>query len=343
MLAMCVGVPGTGKSYFMVSFLKKYFEYDAFFDFYTIKEGYLILSNISGLKLFGDGCWNIESPEILGNPKKGVEGKYTREEFFTVDNMKRIMEKTGKKNIILALDEIQQQHYFPKKFDHPDVNYLWEYHRHIGMHIIFGTQNIRQVSSSVVYQAEYLAHGKLRSKKIMGGMSYRFTDNVGGYLYDKTLRTDQAVFRTYQSATTDEAVKPKNAILHWMIITIVFLVVAGGLFKTALTIVKNKANPEYTKKQVSPSAARLMQTPSAVPSSPPPSPRVPVQSQLSSVRRVPLVPVADNHQVVAINDNLPHVIGLVGDVNGKNTKYLLSTGRIATCKKQLNIGDIYIP
>jgi len=357
MQAAVVGVPGTGKTYYMVSYLKKHFTYDEFFREYTIKSDVLIITNIAELKFFGSSCWNIESPEILGDASRGITGKYSREQFFTVDNMQRIMEKTGKKNIILALDEIQKDQYFPYGYKHPDVLYLFAYHRHIGMDILLGTQDVSLVSRGVIAQCEYLAHGKLRSKKLFGAMSYRFTDNKGNYMYDKTLKTDKQVFSAYQSASVDEANKPKNAVLHWIVITSLFLVVAGGLFKTALAMVANKAKPENARKNISPSARSLVATPVVVPSPAPVSAPAsggvvpalaaayvaPVMPPSASVpaAAVPSPSVPAPVAVVASND-LPRVIGYVGDTNGKNVKYMLSTGQIFSSKRSLNIGDVYI-
>ena len=337
MLASVVGVPGTGKTYFMVSYLKKYFNYDAFFREYTIKADVLILTNIADLKFIGSSCWNIESPEILGDPSTGIAGKYTREQFFTVENMQRIMDKTGKKNIIMAIDEIQKDHYFPLGYKIPEVLYLFAYHRHIGMDIIFGTQDTSLVARGVLAQCEYLAHGKLRSKKILGSMSYSFTDNKGHYMYSKTLRTDQAVFDAYQSASVEEANKPKNAILHWIVITSFFLIVAGGLFKTALAIVSDKAKPK-------PSANRLIATPvaSSAPVVVPPPVTTPVQAFYSTNRVSSAASVGYQSIKTYIPDNVPRVIGFVGDVSGANKKYLLSSGQVVSCSRVLNIGDVFL-
>lgn len=244
MQGMVVGVPGTGKTYFMVHFLKKYFTYDSFYRDYTIKADVLIITNIAGLKFYCADCWDIESPKILGKPDQGIAGKYTREEFFTIPNMEKIMEKTGKRNIILVLDEIQKHHYFPLGYKDPAVLYLFAYHRHIGMSIVLGTQDTALVARGVTAQCEYLAHGKLRSKKIVGAMSYTFTDNKGHFLYSKTLRTDKEVFAAYQSASVDEVNKPKNALLHYALIALVLLSAGVGLFKTALAMVASKSKPK---------------------------------------------------------------------------------------------------
>ena len=345
MQAAVVGVPGTGKTFFMVSYLKKYFTYDEFFREYTIKDDVLILTNIAGLKFYGASCWDVESPELLGNASQGIKGKITREEFFTVDYMQQLMDKTGKKNIILSLDEIQRDQYFPVGFKTPEVLFLFAYHRHIGMDIILGTQDITLISKGVLAQCEYLAHGTLRSKKLMGTMSYRFTDNKGRFLYDKGMRPNKEVFAAYQSASTEEVNKPKNAVMHWIIITSCFLVLAGGLFKGALAVVANKAKPENARKQISPSAAAMQEaaakgasavvispsapggasgTPSASPA-PPPSPVT--YNSYSAAAPV----VSDTSRV--------QVVGVIH--SGNFRRYLLSDGRTVASSRVLRSGDYF--
>jgi hypothetical protein len=276
MQALTAGVPGTGKTYFMVHYLKKHFHYDEFFREFSIASNVLIITNIAELKFYGSSCWNIESPEILGNPMEGIAGKYTREEFFTVANMEKIMLKTGKKNIILVLDEIQREHYFPLGYKNADVLYLFAYHRHIGMDILLGTQDAALISRGVLAQCEYIANGTLRSKKIFGAMSYKFTDNRGNFMYSKTLRTDKAVFNAYQSASVEEVHKPKNAVMHWIVVVVVFLCVAGGLFKTALAMVANKAKPKIDQKK--------SMYPAATPVAPPPVAAKPSFNDFSAAR-----------------------------------------------------------
>jgi len=343
MQAAVVGVPGTGKSFFMVKYLQKNFSYDDFFREYTIKSNVLILTNIAGLKLYGPSCWNVESPELLGNAMEGIAGKVTREEFFTVANMEKIMLETGKKNIILALDEVQRDQYFPVGYKDPKVLFLFAYHRHIGMDIILGTQDVALMSRGVLAQCEYLAHGKLRSKKLLGTMSYKFTDNKGNFMYDKGMRPDKTVFNAYQSATTEECNKPKNAVMHWIVITGCFLLVAGGLFKTSLAMVASKGKSENVRKQISPSAAAYAR--GVLPPGPKPSvaplpslaavaPPVPVMGSMSSVRVSLPLPVP-----AALASTSVTVKGVIR--SGNHKRFLLSDGRMIDSNRDLHPGDSF--
>jgi len=352
MQAAVVGVPGTGKTYFMVHYLKKYFTYDDFFREYHIKENVLILTNIDGLKFYGSSCLNIESPELLGDPSQGVYGKISREEFFTVPFMEKLAKDHNKSNIILAVDEIQKDQYFPYGYKVPEVLYLFAYHRHIGMDILLGTQDVTLCSRGVIAQCEYLAHGRLRSRKIVGSMNYKFTDNKGNLLYGKSLRTDKDVFNAYISASTDEVNKPKNALTHWAIITITFLLLAGGLFKTALAIVSNKAKPENARKNISPSAASLKtySTPRPAAAQAPSVPIAMINANAAanlpsvppSAPPVPLVPSPAPDIVTDIHGAPVRVIGLVDSTNGQSYRYLLSDGQMISTSRKMNVNQIYI-
>ena len=342
MQAAVVGVPGTGKTYFMVHYLKKYFTYDAFFREYHIKSNILILTNIAGLKFFGSSCINIESPEFLGDKKNGVVGKITREDFFTIPYMEKLAITTGKPNIILVVDEIQDDQYFPLGYKDAAVLRLFSYHRHIGMDIILGTQDAALCSRAVIAQCEYLAHGRLRSRKIVGSMNYKFTDNKGNLLYGKSLRTDKDVFAAYCSASTDEVNKPKNALTHWAIITFVFLLLAGGLFKSAMVIVSNKAKPENARKNISPSAAALQPAAPVVPIALINSAAVPVPVPVPPVPAVPVVASLPPVPAYISQDiNAVRVIGCVDSTGGKSFRYLLSDGQMISTSRKMNINQIY--
>jgi len=104
-------------------------------------------------------------------------------------------------------------------------------------------------------------------------------------MYSKTLRADQAVFNAYQSASNEEVNKPKNAILHWLVVAVVFLAVAGGLFKTALAMISNKSKPKTANRLTNlpaPAAVAPGQT------APAPPVAAAIQKPFSTVQQVPV-------------------------------------------------------
>lgn len=325
MISAIVGPLGSGKSFYACNYLWKFVKHDDLYSEYTVDSNVLIISNIEGLKI---KHWSLD--ECI--KKHGGVMK----NFFSIANFESIMKATNKNHVILCIDEAHTL--FDSKYYDKDVYEFFAYSRHIGLDIILMSQGMQSMSRMFNPLLEFVVNAKPRSKQILNNMSYTFTDLKGTFLYSKTLMKNKLVFGMYKSFRVDEKQKPKNAVLHWIIITVVFLAVAAGLFKTALAMVANKAKPENARKQVAPSASRFASAvPAVVPAiqSPVTSARLPVASPVPVA--VPLVAVSS-----VVPDNVPRVIGLVGDVSGKNTKYLLSTGQITTCKRSLNIGDIYI-
>lgn len=330
MISAICGPLGSGKSYYACNYLFKFVKYDELYNEYVVDSNVLIISNIEGLKI---KHWDLQH----SIEKKGGVLK----DFFSIANFENIMKTTGKNHVILCIDEAHVL--FDSKYYDKDVYEFFAYSRHIGLDIILMSQGMQSMSRMFNPLLEFVVNARPRSKQVFNNMSYHFTDLKGCFLYSKTLMKNKLVFGMYKSFRVDEKQKPKNAILHWVVITVVFLAIAGGLFKTALAIVSNKAKPQNAHQQVSPSAARLVQTPTAfataVPVAPAaaPLPVVAVQRPLSSVSA--LVPVSVSNVAVS---GPTRVIGYVGNANGSHTKYILTSGQIVTCKRLLSIGDIYI-
>lgn len=116
--------------------------------------------------------------------------------------------------------------------------------------------------------------------------SYDYYTKSGSYLYSKKLKTDKLVFGAYKSFRKDENNKPKNAVLHWLIITLFFIGCGVGLFAWAIGGFQAKAErakqitaPQYPR--LSPEAKQKILDQNQVPVSvvaPDPAPVV-VQSQ----------------------------------------------------------------
>ena len=321
MIQLIEAPPRSGKSYYAVNYIMKFVTYDALYKEFVLQPNVLIISNIEGLKV---KHWKLS--ECLKDR--------SLTEFFSIPNFENIMEKTKKNNVILLIDEAHEL--FPAGFKSPEIYNFFAYHGHIGLDIFLMTQGFESMSRMFNPLVEFVVKVTPRSKSIMKNFSYGFYDKSGRFMYSKSLMKKQLVFDAYTSFRQDEQNKPKNAVLHWIVITAVFLIVAGGLFKSALAVVANKAKPENARKQMAPSALALQPISSA--SVPLPVSTAPASApfQAISTATVPQV------QTPFSSDDLPRVIGFVGDANGKNTKYLLTTGQISTCKRQLNIGDIYI-
>lgn len=316
MIQLIEAPPRSGKSYFAVNYVMKFTKYDELYKEYVLDSNVLVISNIEGLKI---NHW------VLSECLK----ERTIDEFFSIANFEKIMGKTGKNHVILLIDECHDL--FPAGYKNDKIYSFFAFHGHIGLDIFLMTQGIESMSRMFNPLLEFIVKVTPRSKAILNQFTYGYYSKTGQFLYSKTLRKRQLVFGAYTSFRKDEQNKPKNALLHWAVITVLFLVVAGGLFKYTLWTVANKAKPK---------TAVVVKPPVVAPVS---SPVTPVQHPSSSVRLAPVVAaVAPVMVAAALPVDLPRVIGLVGDADRKNSKYLLSTGQVVTCKRPLNIGDIYI-
>lgn len=330
MISAICGPLGSGKSFYACNYLFKFCTFDDLYQEYIINSNVLIISNIEGLKI---KHWDLM--ECL-NKKAGV-----MKDFFSIENFENIMKSTGKNHVILCIDEAHTL--FDSKYYDKDVYEFFAYSRHLGLDIILMSQGMQSMSRMFNPLLEFVVNAKPRTKQILNNMSYSFTDLKGAFLYSKTLMKNKLVFGMYKSFRVDEKQKPKNAVLHWVLITVVFLALAGVLFKSALAIVANKAKPANAHKQVSPSANRLTQTP-ASPVVAPAIAAVPVLANISTSRAPVVALNSPAFQSVQqyLPPDLPRVIGYVGSVSGHDRKYLLSTGQVIICSRQLNVGDIYI-
>lgn len=281
MLRIVDGPPGSGKSYYMVSYLSKFFTYDSFFDEFVLKSDVLLLSNIDGLRVK-----HLNIDVILQ--------KTPVDEFFTVANFEKLQEQYRVKNIIVLMDEAQKV--FDSKYDNKEVMYFFQYHRHLGVDLMLGTQDAPLVSRKLLPLCEYICSAVPRSRSIAGAFSYKFKDCKGHFLYSKALRKKQEVFRAYKSMTVDEISKPKNALLHWVLVGLVLFVVGGFLFKSALAGVKSKSErgKVVASRVSSPSTVQApLSSSSLVP------PPVPVQAPLSSSAVASSPPLPDRRPLPA--------------------------------------------
>lgn len=329
MIRIIQGAPGSGKSYYMMKYLSNFFKFDSFYDEFILKDDVLVIANIEGLK--------VKHLNLNDQVQKyGLEG------FFSVANFEKIQEIFKVKNIVLLIDEAQN--FFDRKYYNKEVFYFFQYHRHLGVDIILGTQAANLLANSFIPLCEYIVHAVPRSKSIIGNFSYHFKDQGGKFLYSKVLKKDQTIFKAYKSFNSDEISKPKNVLFHWFVFVVILLSLGGLCFKTALATVKAKSKvaPKVPgivniSNTAIPPQATSLQPPVPLPSPQASIQTIAVQNQMSSVRQ-PLIPITTNN-VHAASD-LPRVVGVVK--SGSENKYLLSTGLIVGSRRSIALGEVYI-
>jgi hypothetical protein len=326
MIQLIEGPLGSGKSYFAVNYVFKFTKYDDLYDEYVLAENVLIISNIEGLRI---KHWDLD--ELLK--------KQTIEQFFSIDNFESIQKKTGKNHVVLLIDECHLL--FPAGYKNDGIYAFFAYSRHLGLDIILLTQGIQSTSRMFNPLLEFVVKVTPRSRQVLNNFSFSYITLTGHFLYSKSIAKRQIVFKAYRSFRVDEKQKPKNAILHWVIITCIIFFSAAFLFKTALAIVKGKGEKARVKMESVeklkhsgnivnvPSATALSgATPGVAPAAPLP---VPVMRPLSSARpsvQVPPVPLIPSL-----------VMGVIRQ--GASRRYLLANGRFVSCKRVLEVGDIY--
>lgn len=308
MIQLIAAPPRTGKTYYCVNYLTKFTEYDRLYDEYVLKDNVLIISNIEGLKI---KHWK------LADKLKDIP----MEQFFTIANFERIQERTGKSHVILAIDECHE--FFPYGYSNAKIYEFFAYHGHIGLDIILMCQSLERTSRMFNPLLEYIVQVTPRTKSIYKTFTYTKTDLKGKYIASEVLTKKELVFRAYKSFRKDEHNKPKNAIVRWVVMIGLVLLIAGGLFKTALATVKAKANKKAAV------AAESAQSTATVVTGAPAGPVPPDHQQYSSTAL----------QVQQPPKPIVTVLGFA-ESDGQR-KYLLSDGRSVRSSVQYQPGDIY--
>lgn len=211
-IKLVTGVPGAGKTYYVVNLLwKKYCTYNKEIDEYVL-DGYTIFTNIDGLKLPV-----IDLQSAIEKSKKSID------QFFTVDFQEVILKKYNK--IIYVIDEVQL--FFPYGEKKKEVEFLFQYHRHLGIDFILCTQDKKLLNRSIQALIEIEIHAVPRSIGIPGSFYYQVRVNDQN-VSKKVLRKDKRIFTVYKSFQNDGEEKIKNQLFKQIAFVSIFLIAAGS-------------------------------------------------------------------------------------------------------------------
>lgn len=196
MIQILEGVPGSGKTYYAVNYaLKNYSEYDTFSRIYTLKENHIIITNIEGLKIN-----HLSLEKVISD--KQVEG------FFSQENLKLLRTKYQK--VLFIIDEAQA--FFTKEV-WSKIQFVLQYHRHLGIDFIIITQDVSLLPKGLVALAEYIIRAKQRSLRLSFLFVLDFYDpSKKVKLFTQTIKPQIEVFRQYKSFQFLEGVKHQNVI-----------------------------------------------------------------------------------------------------------------------------------
>jgi len=220
MISIIYGVPGSGKSYFSVWWIKKRVleEGDVFF---RVRLDRLLITNLKLRLDSEEGYIYVEDPHELA--------KYMDVDFWRA-NLQRVQ---GKK-VVFVLDEAQRFFYFYGS--DAKVLYFLQYHRHLGMDVLLITQTPRSIPQKVFELCEYVIESVPRSVNPFGFRAFRYRVlhplDRSEVLRRFHLPYDPTVFYLYQDMiySPEEAEeRPSNAYVRYYAMLGGLVVVLVGL------------------------------------------------------------------------------------------------------------------
>lgn len=219
-LRLNTGIPGTGKTLYMVRHVaKKYC--DLVNGEYVLKEGFEIITNIEDFKL----------------PHRDFEKwmiMYGVLYFFTKDSMKLISDIYASKGIrpIFIIDEAAD--FFPNNFKDYEVQAFFRYHRHYGLDIFLVTQDQTDIPKWLVNLCEFEIRGVPRSVSLFGLNYSKFSRNkrTGGIWIWFPSITCKKFFALYKSMEQTEFEKTPHAMRNTGIAIFVIFGICFMVFKT---------------------------------------------------------------------------------------------------------------
>jgi len=218
MISVVYGVPGSGKTYYSVHWIRKRAlqEGDIFF---RVKENVLLITN---LKL------NLDSMENYIY----IEGWDGWKKYMDVDFWKANLVYIQGKRIIMVMDEAQV--FFKLYGDDARVLFFLQYHRHLSVDILLITQSPKSLPQKVFELAEFLIEAVPKSVNPFSFRAFRYRV-LHPFDRDVVLRRfhishDPVLFHLYSDMvykpSEDEGEKPNNAFTRY------YVLVAGFLFLT---------------------------------------------------------------------------------------------------------------
>ena len=213
MLRIVEGVPGSGKTYYAVHYLAKFFSYDkVYMEFFPV-EDVLVAANIDSLRLPHE-------------PLDEYIQKYGVEKVFTVNFWESKRKKY--KKVIIIVDEAQR--YFDRSFRNKEVFFFFQYHRHIGVDIFLLTQDRKLLPRDILSMAENVIRAKPRSVSAFSFVYEVLSTSTGERYQVITLRKKKEVFDMYSSFKYEEGEKPKNYALRWIVMAAAVFIFSVSFF-----------------------------------------------------------------------------------------------------------------
>lgn len=305
MLRLVTGKPGSGKTYYAVSYLTKtYCEFDHISNEWVLKPDYLVISNIDNLRI---DHWNLQ--KLIDD--KGLEN------VFSVDFVESLSKQY--KRVIFIVDECQR--YFPAKSEAKIPNSVWfffEYHRHYGIDLILCSQHASSVSRRVVNVAETYIEASPQTLRLGPHFRYSLVDvTTGEKISSSLVKPDSSVYLAYRSATVNSGLE-KGKSYASRILVIGALAVIAGLGATVYVVLHFIGGSSKPPAKAAPAPAPVP-APAAPAPAPVPAPAAPAPASAPAYSPPPPLTVSEllvfSAAGVSVSDipRFPPVCRVTGD------------------------------
>jgi len=254
MISIIFGVPGSGKSYYAVHWIRKRALVDGDI-FLRVRPDVLLITN---LKLNLDSVDNYIYLEDWDSWRKYMDVDFWRANLTYIQG----------KRIIMVMDECQL--FFHHYKDDPKVLFFLQYHRHLSVDILFITQTPKSLPAKVFELAEFLIEAVPRIVNPFYFKAFRYRV-LHPFDRDVVLRRfhlvfDPVIFYLYSDMIykpdENEEEKPKNAFTRYYVLLSFFLLLTVFLMFSFLFRVFSPSFPSQAKAQPgSPSPIQAVQFP----------------------------------------------------------------------------------
>jgi hypothetical protein len=244
MISVVYGVPGSGKTYYAVHWIKKKALEEGEI-FLRVRPDVILITNLRLNLDATDGYIYIEDIKDFA--------KYMDVDFWRA-NLSRVQ---GKK-IYIVMDECQLFFYYFK--DDPKVLFFLQYHRHLSVDILLITQTPKSLPAKVFELSEFLIEAVPKSVNPFGFRAFRYRV-LHPFDRDIVLRRfhlafDPVVFYLYSDMIykpSDEEEKPRNAFTRYYVLASSFLLLTVFLMFSFFSHFSSASLPSQVKSQSVPS------------------------------------------------------------------------------------------
>ena len=240
MISIIYGVPGSGKTYYAVWWIRKR----------ALEEGDIFLRVRSDVILITNIKLNLDSVDGYIY----IEDIKDFSRYMDVDFWRANFSFLRGKKLYVVMDECQLFFYHYK--DDPKVLFFLQYHRHLGVDILLITQTPKSLPAKVFELSEFLIEAVPKSVNPFSFRAFRYRV-LHPFDRDIVLRRfhlafDPVVFHLYSDMVykpSEDEEKPKNAFTRYYVLLASFLLLTVFLMFSFLSRLFSPSLPSQAKAQ----------------------------------------------------------------------------------------------